>query len=228
MTRRYFNTPKGIAIYPSLQKPNDKFNKFQCNLKVSDSEELKEFLAIIDGKCETIRDETIQALNERAENATTGAEKKRVKESISNLSVNKPYTENVDDNGDVLAGEWVLKTSCPAEGKSRQGTVYQNKVAVFDSTGKPFPKDIDVWGGSEVILQVEPRMYYVAGISKCGVSLRLRAAQIIELVSGGKGNADSYGFSTQEGYSAPEEDATVKDTKPLEVMDDSKDDSIDF
>ena len=225
MTKRYFNTPKGVAIYPSLQKPNDKFNKFQCNLKVSDSETLKEFLGMIDEKCDTIYKETTTALNEKLESAKTGAEKKRIKEAIGNLTINKPYEENVDDNGDVVAGEWILKSSCPAEGKNRQGVVYQNKVAVFDASGKPFPKDVDIWGGSEVILQVEPRMYHVAGIAKCGVSLRLRAAQIIELVSGGKGNADSYGFKEEEGYSAP---AETKEVETSAVMEDSEDDTIDF
>lgn len=47
--------------------------------------------------------------------------------------------------------------------------------------------------------------FFVAALG-AGVSLRLQAVQIIELVQGGERTAASYGFEDEEGYTAEPED----------------------
>jgi hypothetical protein len=209
MSKKYYLTPLGSAVYPRLTEPDEKYNKFSCNLLVSDSTELQTLFSVIKELVSKIKEDTENTLKEKIDNAKTGAEKKRHTDALNKLGVNLPYMANVDDEGQDVEGEWILKSSCPAEGKNRKGEVYQNKVAVFDSKKLPFPKSIQIWGGSKVILQVEPRAYYIPATSKYGVSLRLRAAQIIELVSGGS-TGDSFGFSEQEGFVAPKEEVVVE------------------
>ena len=209
MSKKYYLTPLGSAVYPRLTEPDEKYNKFSCNLLVPDSTELQNLFSVIQELIDRIKEDTVNTLNEKIENAKTGAEKKRHTDALKKLEVNLPYAANVDEEGQDVEGEWILKTSCPAEGKNRKGEVYQNKVAVFDSKKQPMPKSIQIWGGSKVILQVEPRAYYIPATAKYGVSLRLRAAQVVELISGGS-TGDSFGFSEQEGFVAPKEEAKVE------------------
>ena len=48
--------------------------------------------------------------------------------------------------------------------------------------------------------------YYVAAVG-AGVSLRLKAVQIIDLKTGGGADASAYGFSATEGFTAPDRDS---------------------
>ena len=94
----------------------------------------------------------------------------------------------------------------PKEAKiiTRDGKVIPNKVAIFDSAGKPMI-DANVWSGSEMKVSAELIPYFTA-MAGAGVSLRLRAVQITKLVEGGAGNSKGYGFDeVKDGYVAPED-----------------------
>jgi hypothetical protein len=76
---------------------------------------------------------------------------------------------------------------------------------LFDAKGKPLSKDIKIGGGSKMKVSYEILPYYTA-IAGAGISLRLKAVQVIDLVeysSGGSG--ESYGFGKEDGYEATEE-----------------------
>ena len=73
---------------------------------------------------------------------------------------------------------------------------------MFDATGKPIAKDTIVWGGSEMKVSYELVPYHTTLVG-AGVSLRLKAAQILKLVSGEGAAASSYGFSKEEGFEQP-------------------------
>ena len=45
----------------------------------------------------------------------------------------------------------------------------------------------------------DPIPYYMASTNKAGVSLRLKAVQVIDLVTGGEKTADAFGFSEEDG-----------------------------
>ena len=112
-----------------------------------------------------------------------------------------PYQEELDDNGEAT-GNIIFKFKTKAEIISKDGTVIPNKVAIFDSQGTPMI-DTDVWSGSEMKVSADIVPYYTA-IVGAGVSLRLRAVQVIKLVQGGDG-ATGYGFDAiDDGYTAKE------------------------
>ena len=88
---------------------------------------------------------------------------------------------------------------CKASGVSKTGQNWEQKPKVFDSKGTPISKDILTWGGTmKVTYEIIP---YSNNMLGNGVSLRLKAVQVHELVSGG--DADSYGFKEEaNGYVA--------------------------
>ena len=90
-------------------------------------------------------------------------------------------------------GDFEIKTRQAAE----KGN-YKFTVAVVDSKGEVLPNPPLIGSGSVLRLGVEPSFYVASG--KFGVSLRLRAAQILELVEVG-GAGGSFSFTAEEdGY----------------------------
>lgn len=72
------------------------------------------------------------------------------------------------------------------------------KIDVFDAKGKALKVIPDIWSGTTAIVAGELRPFSMPiGV---GISLRLNAAQIIELASGGGSkSAAGYGFGAHEG-----------------------------
>ena len=197
-----FVSPKGIASYPYLTKPDTKFNH-EGEYKVS---------LIVAGDAAS---KTIDFLTEQHEVAVAKAKKehagKRVKES------ELPFIEN--DDGTVT-----FKFKLKAKVTPKNGDPFEQKPALFDAKGKPLTGEPKVGGGSVVKVSYEVVPYYTA-IAGAGVSLRLKAVQIIELkeYSGG-GNAESYGFGEEDGFETSEED----DTPPFDTDDSHTADEEDF
>lgn len=95
------------------------------------------------------------------------------------------------------------KSNKPLHFTDKQGNTRPNAPKLFDSKNKEFPKDEDIWGGSTLRIAFNAIPYYTA-MAGAGISLRLKAVQVIELVSGGGGgNGASYGFGEEDGYVAP-------------------------
>lgn len=179
-----FVSPKGTASYPHLTKPDTKFNpdgEYKVSLIVAGDAARK----------------AIDFLTEQHEAAVAKAKKenagKRVKES------ELPFIEH--DDGTVT-----FKFKLKAKVTPKKGDPFEQKPALFDAKGKPLTGYPKVGGGSIIKVSYEVVPYYTA-IAGAGVSLRLKAVQIIELkeYSGG-GNAESYGFGEEEGFEASEED----------------------
>ena len=175
-----FVSPKGIASYPHLTKPDTKFNtegEYKVSLIVSGGDASK----------------AIAFLTEQHKAAVSKAKKenagKRVKES------GLPFIEN--DDGTVT-----FKFKMKAKVTPKKGDPFEQKPALFDAKGKPLTGEPKVGGGSVIKVSYEVVPYYTA-IAGAGVSLRLKAVQIIELkeYSGG-GNAESYGFGEEEDFEA--------------------------
>ncbi len=115
----------------------------------------------------------------------------------------EPFFAEQDESGD-LTGNTIFKFKTKAQIVSKDGKVIENRVPIFDSAGKPL-KDVQVWSGSKLKCSADLIPYYTAVVG-AGVSLRLRAVQVIELVEGSGGNAQGFGFSeVKDGYQAPAE-----------------------
>ena len=167
-------TEVGKAIYPHLNKPDTRFQK------------------------EGVYKVTLELSPVNAKNLLKHIDdgiKLATKDSKSNKTAQLPY--KTDENGNMQ-----FNFKCKASGVSKTGQNWEQKPKVFDSKGTPISKDILVWGGTtmKVAYEIIP---YSNNMLGSGVSLRLIAVQVHELVSGGGASADSYGFKEEaNGYVA--------------------------
>lgn len=172
----------GISQYAWLTQPDTRFDEighFKTNLILSgeDADTLK------------------GAINEELTKSVALAKEKAKGKNIKTAPA--PFEDEVDDNGEPT-GSTVFKFKTKAQITTRDGKIIPNKVAIFDSKGKPMV-DCNVWSGSEMKVSAELVPYFTAMVG-AGVSMRLRAVQITKLVEGGAGNAKGYGFGEEEGY----------------------------
>ena len=176
-TNPRFVSPLGVAVYPYLHKPDTKFNPdgdYKTTLRVK-KDDAKETITRID----------------EAITASTNQVKKNGSKSVK--TANPPY--KIDENGDYLIN-FKLKAKVL---NSKTGNSWTQRPALFDATGKPIAKDTIVWGGSEMKVSYELVPYHTTLVG-AGVSLRLKAAQILKLVSGEGAAASSFGFAKEQGF----------------------------
>ena len=109
------------------------------------------------------------------------------------LSSFKPYKKV--ENGYEFSFKLKAKVA------TKSGAMYEQKPKLFDSKGQIMAdKEMSVWGGSKgkVAFQIYT---YENNMLGSGVTLKLRAVQITELVQGkSKDSSESYGFSSEDGY----------------------------
>lgn len=188
-------------------------------------------------------DAFLRKLDDMAEIAKTEAEAQIKKMKVADRKqlearggafLNPPYKEVYDEDTEEPTGEVEFKAKMKASGvRKRDGRKWSMKPDLFDSFGKPLPKGVSVWGGSEAILNFDADVYYIAGSGAYGVSARLNAAQIVELVTaGGQRSASSYGFEDQgEGFSVgdiQQDDDEDEGDYDADDHDDDEDDDPDF
>tara|TARA_R110000787_G_scaffold90640_1_gene191261 strand:+ start:929 stop:1624 length:696 start_codon:yes stop_codon:yes gene_type:complete len=169
-TDNTITTPKGIAQYPWLSKPDTKFSEegeYKVNV-ILVKEEAQDMIDTIN---------TIFAENVQAE--TKKAKGKEVKTS------NPPYANELDDDGKPT-GNVILKFKSKAA----------YPPAIFDSKGD-LMKESNIWGGSEVKVNGYVAPYFTSMVG-AGVALRLRAVQVIQYVEGSQG-AGRFGFEEEVG-----------------------------
>ena len=91
-----------------------------------------------------------------------------------------------------------LKLKASGLNKKTQET-YTQKPALFDAKKNPFPVDKSIWGGSKVKIAFDLVPYSVASIGT-GVTARIKAVQIIELVEGS--SKEDNLFKVEDGYTS--------------------------
>lgn len=142
---------------------------------------------------------------------------------VAELTRCVPYGTVNEETGEETQdaeGRYILKTTAKAfieNGKPRV------KIPVFDSKQNPVA-NVRIGEGTTAKLAVSLEGYSVAG--KTGVSVKLKAVQIIDLIEYGTGNAESYGFGEEDGFEISEDDAVETDSKSTE--DDADDEEADF
>tara|TARA_R100000697_G_scaffold113827_1_gene132401 strand:- start:584 stop:1189 length:606 start_codon:yes stop_codon:yes gene_type:complete len=200
MTNTNIVTPRGKLVYPHLNKADTKFDKdgvWRANLRIP-KEEAKQLVDDIDNQIQS--------------NATEETNKRNKKVKVAN----PPYT----DDGE---GNYVFNFKLKASGIRPNGERWSQKPILYDSKGNLFNNKDIIWGGTEAKVAFQPSSYYVPSIG-AGVSLRLKAVQILNLVSSNQ-DASSYGFKQEEGFVA-EADAEVEvseDVAPKEATNNTAD-----
>jgi len=188
MAKENVVTPKGVLVYPHLNKPDTKFDKdgvWRATLRVPKSD-AKELVESINNQISLNADNVKKERNKEARVAPT------------------PYK----DDGE---GNYEFTFKLKASGVRQTGERWNQKPILYDAKGNLFnPKDI-IWGGSEAKVAFQPSPYFVPSIG-AGVSLRLKAVQIINLVTGGN-DASNFGFKQEDGFETKED---VNAEVPLE------------
>lgn len=204
--------PKAPAIFPKLNTPDTKFDPdgvYEVKLRYEEGQtELGligrneiDLEGILE-RLKALRDEFADAKREELM-AGDGKQKKKAKE----LTVRDIGEMECDDDTGEETGNLILKAKMKASGISKKdGKPWTRAPKLFDAKGKPFPaKAPAIYGGSVLKVAVEAVPYYAANDNVVGITLRLEAVQVIDLVSGGGRSASAYGFGSEDGYSAEED-----------------------
>ena len=176
MAQKTITTPVGIARFPSLNRPDTKFDDvgvFKVNLEMS-TEDAEPFLKQI----EALFSEFV-------------ADKKReLKKDKLKLHA-APWEDN--------DGLTQLKLKVKAMGKSKEGETFSRQPKLFGADGQPL--EANVGGGSKIKVAVVPYCWYTASLG-AGITLQPKAVQVLELVTWGDGgSASAYGFDVSEAKS---------------------------
>lgn len=192
---------KGTALWAKIFKPDTRFVKphgeYSTQVLVPEEEaaEVCEQLeAIVDAKF-----------------AEVVKEKPALKASLSKRPVAEPH---VDDRTGEATGELAFKSKCLAMVESKSGQTYPQKPSVVDSKRHPMDGSQLVGNGSTIKVAVEPIPYFMASTKQVGVSLRLKAVQVIDLKEHNKSAASI--FDDEDGFVAE----AVKKDDATDVFDD--------
>lgn len=155
--------------------------------------------------------------------------RKKIEAKTGGIVADEPYSIVYDEDTEEDTGKIEMKVKMKASGTRKDKTKWTAKPDLFDGKGKPLKKGIQIWGGSVAILNLDLEPYFVDGSGSYGVSRRLNAVQVIELVSGGQRAASSYGFEAEEdGFDANDVETEDDSDDDSGSDDSSDDDDIDF
>lgn len=183
-------TPKGVLVFPYLNKPDTKFKaegEFRAKLRLGgeDAEKLKAVFDKAHGEA--------VALIKSEEPAP--AKRKLIKDA------DKPYAAELDKETGEETGFTLFTFKQKASIKNKAGEVFEKRPDLFDAARNPFPKDKLIYGGSTAKIAFEAWPFFTAKVG-AGITVRLIAAQIIELRSNGPKDAAAHGFG-DEGEGLP-------------------------
>ena len=120
---------------------------------------------------------------------------------------------------------FTISVKMKAKGMDRDGRSWSAVPALFDASGAPV-KDREalrgMWSGTTGRVSFEACPFYQPALG-AGITLRLKAVQIINLVESG-GSADSFGFQEEAGWAASEAQASV----PFDATGTATDEGFDF
>ena len=215
-----FVSPKGTFRYPSLVTPDygtKEFPKSDGEYKVQLILTEAEAQPLIE-KLQPIYDAAISEGEEKFKGLKVEQRKK-----LGALKANDLYAIEYDQETEEPTGNVIFKFSMTASGKTKEGKQWSRKPALFDAKGKPMVDAPPIWGGTSGKISFEASSYFIPGTGAAGVKLRLNAAQIIDLVSGGNKDAGAFGFGEEDGYEA--EDSATENN---EFKDESGSEAEDF
>ncbi len=203
-----YTTGKGELVgFIGIITPSTKFNKdgvYSANILISKAEGEK-----VAAKIKEIRTQQYKTYGKGS--------------AVQDMTKCIPFVEvEKNEEGEIVKetpdkdGRYILKTSAKAfieNGKPRV------KIPVFDSKQNPV-RNVRIGEGTTAKLALSLEGYTVAG--KTGVSVKLKAVQIIDLIEYGTGNAESYGFGEEDGFETSE-DVTESGTEAEDETDEEAD-----
>lgn len=186
-----FFTPAGTAQYPWLNKPDTKFDAdgvYKTNLILS-AEDFNAPNKKLGGKS------LQQVLTDAVEAKMAETLAELPKAAASKVKTADVYEDELDDQGEPTGNVKLhFKLKAKVTVKS-SGKTFEQKPTLVDSKNKVI--DDIIYGGSTIKLSFSPIPYYMASTKTVGVSLRMIAVQVLDLVSRGGGDT---GFDVEDGY----------------------------
>lgn len=206
-TKKLLTTPVGVAVWPHLNSPDYEYDEggvYQVKLRLSgaDAEKLEAFCAA-------------QQKEAAAEAKAEGKFKGKGAVPLADLPIKE------DEDGNKL-----FNFKMKATGTTRGGEKFTRSPKLFDASGQPC-NDARVGGGTVMRISFEPYRYYAKMVGGAGVSLRLEAVQVIDLVEWTSGrSAEGFGFEATDGFSV-DEFTSADDSAAADADTDSDDDAGD-
>lgn len=180
MSKSRMTSPKGTASWPKLNEPDTKFDAkgvFSVGLRMS-AEAAAPMIATLTKMYEDFYAEKVKEL------------KKKLKKS------DFPWKEVTNDAGNET-GEIEFRFKMVAKVDTKDGRTIEQRPILFDA--KMRPMNDRVGGGSTIRVGFEPHLWEVPATG-VGLSLRLKAVQVIELKEFGGRTAKDFGFAEEEGF----------------------------
>ena len=184
--RKTVVTPVGTAIYPWLNTPDSRFGDptYKVNLRLT-GEDATKFIAQVDA----IKEEAMAHLG------------------VKDLVV--PIVPALDDDKNEIPGAYDVKTKAKAHFKQADGSLVENRITIVDAQKNPMDESAGtIWGGSKLKLALNVGAVSTSIYS--GLMLRINAVQVIDLVTGGQGGANS--FDVEDGFTAEPKPTSVATT----------------
>ncbi len=161
------------AVYPHLIKPDVRFNElgeYKVTLKVAKQD----------------ASEMVKEIEKSIEDSLAKAEKDNKGKSVK--SAPKPYKEESD--------HVFFKFKMKASGVNKKTQEkFTQRPQLLDSKKNPISPNTSIWGGSIMKVAYQPVPYFTPMLG-AGVSLRLKAVQVIKLVEGKSDNV----FKEEDGF----------------------------
>lgn len=189
--------PRGIAVFPKLTVPDEYKGKksYSTGVKYLKAD-VQHILDKLTKMAEEYVVETTATLTADAK-TKKGAAKVAAEKKVKEVKLHLPFKADVDDAGNET--DYVIIKAKMNDHYVKEGKTVYLKPTLFDAANPPQQiKEIDVWGGSEIKVNVSIMPTYVDASGACGVTLRLQGVQIITLRQGGA-SAESMGFGAEEG-----------------------------
>lgn len=178
-------TPAGIVRYAWLQNPDTRFNP-EGVYKVD--------LLIPSRSCIDLRHQLDDLVVGAFSSAKAAAKNPR---HAKQITVSRPYFSDCDKVGED-AEQMEIRFRMIAKIKTSVGD-YIRRPFVFDAYCNAVEKCPEVGRGSRLKINFTPLPYFNPATREAGVSLRLNAVQILELVARNGESATEFGFTSGEG-----------------------------
>lgn len=185
-----FTTPLGIAAWPRVTVADTQFVKTgEWSTKITfapDDPGVSEFLAYLDAQVD----------------AAVVEMKKQYPKAAKAIKPAPAYRNEVDKEGTETGRiEFGAKRPCQVTRKADEKVFKLNPPVLFDSAGNVIKKDIKLGAGSKILVNFEHYPYIIQKDKEVGISRRLLAVQVIELVewNGVSQDAETYGFGAVDG-----------------------------
>lgn len=216
------NTPRGVAVFPSLNVPDTKFKpegEYATRLAFDPNDaDVQKMVAELERRLDAAWDEHLASLKD-------DAERKKFVKMYSKAPV---FTQEVDKEGDET-GRILINFKMKASGVNKTTKKqWTQKPTILDARGKKMENPPDIYGGSVLRVGFETTFGPVPSSKLFYLSCRLLAVKVIELVTKGGYSADALGLGDEEeGYEADETELSGAPSSRSSSSDDAGDDTDD-